>query len=61
MKSQKVLYGDYVMLFHPLSSTFFQKDSENDDRMLFQIIPDPIILDNKLGQQINVFDQFLLV
>ncbi|CAD8120276.1 unnamed protein product [Paramecium sonneborni] len=70
-KGQKILYGDIIMLYQPLSQVFLLRAENNNSNsnigtilsssMYFTVQPDPLALDIKQGCPVHSFDQFLLV
>nr|CAR82067.1 TPA: calcium release channel IV1b [Paramecium tetraurelia] len=70
-KGQKIMYGDTIMLYQPLSQVFLLRAENNNSNsnigtilsssMYFTVQPDPLALDIKQGCPVHSFDQFLLV
>ncbi|CAD8112241.1 unnamed protein product [Paramecium sonneborni] len=70
-KGQKIMYGDTIMLYQPLSQVFLLRAENNNSNsnigtilsslMYFTVQPDPLALDIKYGSPVHSFDQFLLV
>ncbi|CAD8205015.1 unnamed protein product [Paramecium pentaurelia] len=70
-RGQKIMYGDTIMLYQPLSQVFLLRAENNNSNsnigtilsssMYFTVQPDPLALDIKQGCPVHSFDQFLLV